>query len=158
MRAVAGAEARPLLRVTATRARLVTRLSWILAAAGVLTVVLALGTLTASSLAQLHARRGEVALFFALGYSRAWVSRLLALELLGAGAVAWLLGALGGELLAARFARQLLGAGDSAASLVAWAAGAAAALLGAALALAVTVHLTTRRLGALQPAALLAGR
>jgi hypothetical protein len=61
MRAVAGAEARPLLRVTTTRARLVSRLSWILGGAGALTALLALGTLAAASLSQLHARRRELA-------------------------------------------------------------------------------------------------
>jgi hypothetical protein len=158
MRAVAGAEARPLLRVTQTRARLVARLTWILAGAGALTALLALGTLAAASVSQLHARRREIALFFALGYGRAWVGRLLALELLVAAAAAWLLGALAGGLLADRFARQLLGAAPGASTLAPTAAGAAAALAGAALVLAATLRLTARRLETLQPAALLAGR
>jgi hypothetical protein len=162
MNTVAGAEARPLLRVTATRARLVTRLSWILGAAGLLTALLALGTLAAASLSQLHARRRELALFFALGYTRAWVGRLLVTELFAAGALAWLLGAAAGELVAGFFARELIGAGTAAgapigpALSVGW--GAVAALAGAALVLAATAWLTARRLAALEPAALLAGQ
>jgi predicted lysophospholipase L1 biosynthesis ABC-type transport system permease subunit len=151
---VAGADARPLVRVTATRARLVQRLSWILAGAGTLTALLALGTLAAASLAQLHARRREIALFFALGYGRDWVSRLLLLELVAAGVVAWLLGAIAGEALAASFASHLLSSTESGTH--AW--GALAALLGAGVVLAVTARLTSRRLAALEPAALLAGR
>jgi len=166
--AVAGAEATPLLRVTATRARLVTRLAWILGGAGALTALLALGTLAAASLSQLHARRRELALFFALGYTRAWVGRLLVAELLVVGALAWLLGAGAGELVAGLFARELLGAGATAGSPlgfqgnthpgfpVGW--GALAALAGAALVLAATARLTARRLAALEPAALLAGQ
>ncbi len=153
MDAVPGAEARPLLRVTTTRARLVARLTWILAAAGALTALLALGTLATASLAQLQARRREIALFFALGYTRSWVARLLALELLATGVLAWMLGSLLGAALAAELGRELLGA---AAGGGAW--GAAAALVGAVLVLALTVRLTTRRLGTLEPAALLAGR
>jgi FtsX-like permease family protein len=151
---VAGADARPLVRVTATRARLVQRLSWILAGAGALTALLALGTLAAASLAQLHARRREIALFFALGYGRGWVSRLLLLELVAAGLVAWLVGAIAGEALAASFARHLLDSAEG--GVHAW--GALAALVGAGVVLAVTARLTSRRLAALEPAALLAGR
>ena len=156
---VAGAEARPLLRVTATRARLTARLTAILAGAGVLTAMLALGTLAAASLAQLHGRRRELALFFALGYGRGWVTRLLAFELLGVGTLAWLLGTAAGALLAAAFARSLLD-GDAGAPLLnaagAW--GALAALVGAGAVLALTVRLMTRRLAGLEPAAVLAGR
>jgi hypothetical protein len=157
MRAVAGAEARPLLRVTTTRARLVSRLSWILAGAGALTALLALGTLAAASLAQLHARRRELALLFALGYTRAWVTRLLALELLVAGGTAWLAGTLAGGLLGAGFARHLLGS-FAATGTTGWMAGAGAALVGAAVVLATTVATAARRLAALEPAAVLAGR
>lgn len=158
MRAVAGAEARPLLRVTTTRARLVARLAWILAGAGTLAALLALGTLAAASLSQLHARRREIALLFALGYNRSWVARLLALELLLVGAVAWLAGTLAGGLLAAGFAHHLLGAAEASSGLTGWASGAGAALAGTAVVLATTVVATARRLEALQPAALLAGR
>ncbi|HEV8242324.1 MAG TPA: ABC transporter permease [Thermoanaerobaculia bacterium] len=156
MRTVPGAEAQPLLRVTTTRARLVRRLLWILAGAGVLTALLALGTLAAASFAQLHARRRELALFFALGYTRAWVSRLLGFELLIVGAAAWLLGSAAGELLAGLFARRLFDGDGALFAGGAWGAG--AALAGGAAVLAVTGRLTARRLAGLEPAALLAGR
>jgi hypothetical protein len=156
---LAGAEARPLLRVTATRTLLAKRLEWILAGAGALTALLALGTLGAASLAQLHARRRELALLFSLGYSRAWVTRLLTLELLLGGVAAWLVGALAGELLAAHFAYHLLGRGAVAVRpLSAGLTGAAAALLGTLVVLAGTALLTARRLARLHPAAVLGGR
>jgi len=151
---VAGAEARPLGRVSEAERDLVRRLTLILAAACLVTVLLALVSVAASTAAIVEERRVEVGLMLALGYSGRRVGAFLAAELLAAALVAGLVGEVAGELAAGRLAHGVL---DLAASGIdpswAWAAAPAAALavVGAAMTFALA------RVGRVEPARVLRG-
>jgi hypothetical protein len=150
---VAGAEARPLLRVSEADRRLAQRIEWLLGCVGLLSLLLALASVAASTAALVIERRVELALMLALGHPVRRLLALLATELLAAAALAALLGAVAGELGAQELSRRVLGA---VASVAPWSAGAAAA---AAAVVVVLGGILTglRGLARLDPAAVLRG-
>ena len=151
---VAGAEARPLLRISAAERDLARRLTLILAAACLVSVLLALVSVAAATTAIVEERRVEVGLMLALGYSGRRIAGFLAAELLAAALVAGVVGEIAGEIAAGRLARGVL---DLASPGVdpswAWAAAPAAALavVGAAMTFALA------RIGRVEPARVLRG-
>jgi putative ABC transport system permease protein len=150
---VPGAEARPLLRVSLSDASLARRIEWLLACAGLLSLMLALASVAASTAALVVERRTELALMLALGHPARRLLALLAAELLAAAAFAALLGALAGELGAASLARRVLGAAGPVSPWAAAATAAAAAVLVVLGGLAAAL----RGIARLDPAAVLRG-
>lgn len=110
-RRVEGVEARPLLKVSASDARLTRRLTLVLAAVSAVSFLLALISVGAATTALLGERRTEVGLLLALGYTGRRVGGFLAAELLAAAVIAGLLGQLLGDFAAAALADRLLGGG-----------------------------------------------
>lgn len=152
---VAGAEARPLVKVTETEARMVRKLQLLVGGVGAVCLLLALATVGSATLALLEERRREVALFLSLGYTGGWVQGLLTAELALVGLASVAAGALLGEAGAGVLARLLLGeAGGFRPSAAGLGAGAAAVVLVMALAAA----LVRRRVERLDPAPVLQGR
>ncbi len=151
--AVAGAEARPLARVSAGDARLARRILLLLGAIGAVTLALALISVTGATAALLNERRGEMALLAALGYSGRKLAGLVAAELGAAALVAAVAGALGGEWLAGGLGRRFYGAAGPGLT----AGGALAAAAAAAAVVAVGVAVTLLRIGRLEVAAVLRG-
>ncbi len=151
---VAGAEARPLLRVSEADARLSRRIEWLLACAGAISLALALGSVAASTAALVGERRGELALMLALGHPARRLLALLAAELLTAAALAALLGALVGEAGAGALARRVLGDGGGTA--LPWGAALAAAAVAVLVVLGGLVA-ALRGIARLEPAAVLRG-
>lgn len=152
---VAGAEARPLVKVTETEARMVRKLQLLVAGVGAVCLLLALATVGSATLALLEERRREMALFLSLGYTGRWVQGLLTAELALVGLASVAAGALLGEAGAGVLARVLLGeAGGFRPSAAGLGAGAAAVVLVTALAAA----LVRRRVERLDPAPVLQGR
>lgn len=147
---IPGVEVLPLRRVTRSQQALARRLQLLLGSVGAVTLLLAIATVAAASLAQIDARRPELALLLSLGYSPRWVQGWLTLELLLAGGAATLLGVVAGELAAGYLAARLLGAGGAAGP---W--GALAAVTTAAAVLATAAAVTSRRVAALEPAQVL---
>jgi putative ABC transport system permease protein len=152
---VAGAEARPLVKVTETEARMVRKLQLLVAGVGAICLLLALATVGSATLALLEERRREMALFLSLGYTGRWVQGLLTAELALVGLASVAAGALLGEAGAGVLARVLLGeAGGFRPSAAGLLAGAAAVTAVIALAAA----LVRRRVERLDPAPVLQGR
>jgi ABC-type antimicrobial peptide transport system permease subunit len=110
---VAGVEARPLARVTATEARVGRSLQLLMAGVGAICLLLALVTVGSATLALLEERRREMALFLALGYTGRWVQGLVSAELGLVGLASVLAGGFLGEAVAALLARRLLGGGPN---------------------------------------------
>jgi hypothetical protein len=150
---VAGAEARPLLRVSEVDRRLAQRIEWLLACVGLLSLLLALASVAASTAALVVERRVELALMLALGHPARRLLALLATELLAAAALAALLGAVAGEFGAQSLSRRVLGA---AAEIGPWTAGAAAAASAVVVVLG-GLMAGLRGLARLDPAAVLRG-
>jgi predicted lysophospholipase L1 biosynthesis ABC-type transport system permease subunit len=150
-----GVEARPLLRVSRSERDLVRRVTWLLGAAALVTCLLALVSVGAVTTALVVERRREIGLLAALGFSGRRISTLFAAELLAAALAAAVVGHLAGEAAAGRLATGVLGlaggAGASVGSSLPAAAAAAVAVVAAALAVAL------RRVGAIDPAAVLRG-
>jgi predicted lysophospholipase L1 biosynthesis ABC-type transport system permease subunit len=148
-----GAEARPLLRVSRSERDLVRRVTWLLGAAALVTCLLALVSVGAVTTALVVERRREIGLLAALGFSGRRISTLFAAELLTAALAAAVVGHLAGEAAAGRLASGVLGlaGGASVGSSLPAAALAAVAVVAAALAVAL------RRVGAIEPAAVLRG-
>lgn len=136
---VEGIEARPLLKVSESDARVTRRLILVLVAVSAVSLLLALISVGAATTALLGERRTEMGLLLALGYTGRRVGGFLAAELLAAAALAGLAGQLLGELAAGSLADRLLGPGSSGLGL-AWsgfaAAGAAVLVVGSSLLLA----------------------
>jgi hypothetical protein len=107
---VEGVEAAPLLKTSASDARVTRRLTLLLVAVSGVSFLLALLSVGAATAALVGERRVEVGLMLALGYSGRRVGGLLAAELLAAALVAALGGALMGEAAASVLERHLLGA------------------------------------------------
>lgn len=152
--AVPGAEARPLLRVSESEAALARRVTWILAALGVLTCLLAAISVGAATVALVDERRVEVGLFLALGFTGRRTAAIFAAEMLTAALVAAVAGDLAGEAAAAALARHLLAGAAGPAS--PW-AGLAAAVAAALVVVAVSMTFALRRIGRLAPARVLRG-
>jgi predicted lysophospholipase L1 biosynthesis ABC-type transport system permease subunit len=143
--AVPGVEAKPLLRVSESDARVTRRLTLVLAAVSGVSLLLALLSVAAATTALVGERRVEIGLLLALGYTARRVGRLFAAELLAAALLAGLVGELAGELAAAGLARRLLGAAGPASagppatlSGVVAAAAAAVLVVGASMAMALS--------------------
>jgi putative ABC transport system permease protein len=156
---VAGAEARPLVRVTETEARLARKLQLLVAGVGAVCLLLALATVGSATLALLDERRTEIALFLSLGYTGRWIQGLLTAELALVGLASVAAGGLLGEAGAAALARVLLG--EAAAlrpSLPALGAGLAAGAAAVIVVVAAAAALVRRRVERLDPAPVLQGR
>jgi len=108
---VEAVEARPLLRVSESDARVTRRLTLVLAAVSAVSFALALLSVGAATTALVGERRVEIGLLMALGYTGRRVAKLFAAELLAAAVVAGLAGVLLGEIAATGLAHRLLGAG-----------------------------------------------
>jgi hypothetical protein len=107
-----GVEASPLLRTSASDARVVRRLTQVLAAVSGVSFVLALLSVGAATTALVGERRAEIALMLAMGYSGRRVGGMMAAEMLAAALLAALGGGLLGAVAAGVLERQLLaGAG-----------------------------------------------
>lgn len=152
---VPGAEARPLVRVTATEARLVRKLQLLVAGVGSVCLLLALTTVGSATLALLEDRRREMALFLALGYTGRWVQGLMTAELALVGLASVAAGGLLGEAGAAALAGALLGEVGGFRPGV---AGLAAGLVSVAAVMALAAALVRRRVERLEPAPVLQGR
>jgi putative ABC transport system permease protein len=108
---VEGVEARPLLKVSDSDARVTRRLTLVLAAVSAVSFLLALLSVGAATTALVGERRVEIGLLMALGYTGRRVAGLFAAELLAAAVVAGLAGVLLGEMAASGLAHRLLGGG-----------------------------------------------
>jgi ABC-type antimicrobial peptide transport system permease subunit len=108
---VEGVEASPLLKTSASDARVIRRLTLLLAAVSGVAFLLALLSVGAATAALVGERRVEVGLMLALGYSGRRIGALLAVELLAAALAAALGGALLGEVAAGGLERHVLGSG-----------------------------------------------
>ncbi len=162
--AVAGVEARPLLRVAESDAAVARRVSRVLAVIAVLALASALVAVGSATTALVGERRSEIALLFALGCTTERAVRLFAAELLTVAAIAALLGQTLGLLAANVLSARILGGG--AASLGITPFGAGLATSGAGFAAAVGVAVATvglalavsfGRIAAVDPARVLKG-
>jgi hypothetical protein len=151
---VEGVEARPLLKVSESDARLTRRLTLVLAAVSGVSLLLALISVGAATTALLGERRAEIGLLLALGYTGRRVGGFLAAELLVAALLAGALGEILGELAAGGLASRLLGPG--AGPSVTW-GGFAAAALAAVLVVGSAMGVALRRVERLDPARVLRG-
>jgi hypothetical protein len=129
--AVEGVDAAPLLKTSAADARVTHRLTLLLVAVSTVSLLLALLSVSAATAALIGERRGEIALFLALGLTARRVGALFAAELLAAALLAGLTGELLGEMAANGLAGRMLGAAPALA--ITWSG------LGAAAAVAVVV-------------------
>jgi hypothetical protein len=150
---VEGVEARPLLKVSESDARVTRRLTRVLAAVSAVSLLLALISVGAATSALLGERRTEVGLLLALGYTGRRVGGLLAAELLAAAVLAGAVGQVLGDLAAGALADRLLGPGPSS---FAW-SGFAASSLVAALVVGSSLLLALRRIQRLDAARVLRG-
>ncbi|HEX9941552.1 MAG TPA: FtsX-like permease family protein [Thermoanaerobaculia bacterium] len=151
---IEGVEAAPLLRVSESDARLTRRLTWVLVAVSVVSLLLALLSVGAATTALVGERRVEIGLLLALGYTGRRVGTFLAAELLAAAVLAGACGEVLGELAAGGLARRMLG-GDGGLSLT-W-GGFAAASLVAVLVVGSSILLALRRVERLDAARVLRG-
>jgi FtsX-like permease family len=156
---VAGAEARPLLRVSAAERQLVRRVGWLLAFAAAVSCLLALVSVGAATTALVGERRREVGLFVALGYTGRRVARLFALEFLTAALVAGLCGAAFGVVAAGRLAVRVLGRSEAGVAATAAATGWSLPVtaLVAVLVVGAAMTLALKRVEAVDPARVLRG-
>jgi len=155
-RQVPGVEAQAVLKVSRSDADLSSRVTLLLAAVSLVTLMLSgLAVMTATS-ALVGERRAEFALWFALGAESRRVSRVLALELLAASLLAATSGAFAGLLTGAELSRRLLALNAAlswSTTGVALATAAGVALLVVSAAMVVAL----RRIRRLEPATILAG-
>jgi ABC-type antimicrobial peptide transport system permease subunit len=153
---VEGVEARPLLKVSASDARLTRRLTLVLVAVSAVSFLLALISVGAATTALLGERRTEVGLLLALGYTGRRVAGFLAAELLAAAVIASLLGQLLGDLAAGVLADSLLGSGSGGGSWMTW-SGLAASATVATLVVGSSLVLALHRIQKVDPARVLRG-
>jgi FtsX-like permease family len=151
---VEGVEASPLLKTSASDARLTHRLTMLLLAVSGVSFLLALLSVSAATGALVGERRVEVGLMLALGYSGRRVGGMLAAELLTAALAAALAGALLGEIAASGLEHRVLG-GAGALSL-SWPALAAAGAV-AVLVVGASLAVALRRIERLDAAVVLRG-
>jgi len=152
---VEGVEARPLLKVSESDARVTHRLTLVLAAVSAVTFIIALLSVGAATTALVGERRVEIGLLMALGYTGRRVAGLFAIELLAAAVLAGLIGMLLGEAAAGGLAHRLLGAASSGLSLT-W-NGLAAAALVSVLVVGASMTVALRRVERLDAARVLRG-
>ena len=153
---VEGVEAVPLLRVSDSDARLTRRLTLILLAVSVVSLLLALLSVGAATTALIGERRTEIGLFLALGYTGRRVGAFLAAELIAAALLAGALGEIAGELAAGRLAERILGVGAGGGAALTW-SGFAAAALAATLVVGSSLLMALRRIERLDAARVLRG-
>lgn len=153
---IEGVEADPLLRVSDSDARLTRRLTLILLAVSVVSLLLALVSVGAATTALVGERRQEIGLFLALGYTGRRVGAFLAAELIAAALLAGALGEIAGELAAGRLAERILGAGAGGGATLTWGGFAAAALV-AMLVVGSSMLMALRRVERLDAARVLRG-
>jgi len=151
---VEGVEARPLLKVSESDARVTHRLTLVLAAVSAVTFAIALLSVGAATTALVGERRVEIGLLMALGYTGRRVAGLFAIELLAAAVLAGLAGMLLGEAAAGGLAHRLLGAASAGLSLT-W-NGLAAALV-SVLVVGASMTVALRRVERLDAARVLRG-
>jgi ABC-type antimicrobial peptide transport system permease subunit len=151
---VEGVEARPLLKVSESDARVTHRLTLVLAAVSAVAFALALLSVGAATTALVGERRVEIGLLLALGYTGRRVAGLFASELLVAALLAGLAGMLLGEAAAGGLARRLLG--GSAGLALTW-NGLAAAALVSVLVVGASMTVALRRVERLDAARVLRG-
>lgn len=151
---VEGVEARPLLKVSESDARVTRRLTLVLAAVSAVAFLLALLSVGAATTALVGERRVEIGLMMALGYTGRRVAGLFAAELLAAAVLAGLAGVLLGELAATGLANRLLGTGGGLS--LTWSGFAAAALV-SVLVVGASMTVALRRVGRLDAARVLRG-
>lgn len=155
---VEGIEARPLLKVSESDARVTRRLTMVLSAVSAVSLLLALISVGAATTALLGERRTEVGLLLALGYTGRRVGGFLAAELLAAAVLAGMAGQVLGNLAAGALADRLLGPGPG--SFLTWsgfAASASASAAAAALVVGSSLFLALRRIERLDAARVLRG-
>jgi len=152
---VEGVEARPLLKVSESDARVTHRLTLVLASVSAVTFLIALLSVGAATTALVGERRVEIGLLMALGYTGRRVAGLFAIELLAAAVLAGLAGMLLGEAAAGGLARRLLGAASAGLSLT-W-NGLAAAALVSVLVVGASMTVALRRVERLDAARVLRG-
>jgi predicted lysophospholipase L1 biosynthesis ABC-type transport system permease subunit len=150
---VEGIEARPLLKVSESDARVTRRLTRVLVAVSAVSLLLALISVGAATTALLGERRIEVGLFLALGYTGRRVGGFLAAELLTAAVLAGAAGQLLGDIAAGALADRLLGPGPGGSS---WSGFVASASV-AALVVGSSLVLALRRIQRLDAARVLRG-
>jgi len=148
-------EARPLLKVSESDARVTRRLTLVLAAVSAISFALALLSVGAATTALVGERRVEIGLLMALGYTGRRVAGLFAAELLAAAVVAGLAGVLLGEVAATGLARRLLGAAGGGLALT-WSGFAAAAAV-SVLVVGMSMIVALRRVERLDAARVLRG-
>ena len=154
---VEGVEARPLLKVSESDARVTRRLTMVLSAVSAVSLLLALISVGAATTALLGERRTEVGLLLALGYTGRRVGGFLAAELLAAAVLAGMAGQVLGNLAAGSLADRLLGPGDLGGdSFVTWSGFLASASV-AALVVGSSLFLALRRIERLDAARVLRG-
>jgi cell division protein FtsX len=151
---IEGVEARPLLKVSDSDARVTRRLTLLLAAVSALAFALALLSVGAATTALMGERRVEIGLLMALGYTGRRVTGLFAAELLVAAMLAGSAGVLLGETAAAGLAHRLLGASGGLS--LTWSGFAAAALV-SVLVVGLSMTVALRRVERLDPARVLRG-
>jgi ABC-type antimicrobial peptide transport system permease subunit len=154
---VEGVEARPLLKVSESDARVTRRLTMVLFAVSAVSFLLALISVGAATTALLGERRTEVGLLLALGYTGRRVGGFLAAELLAAAVLAGMAGQVLGDLAAGALADRLLGPGDGSFTWSGFAASASASATVAALVVGSSLFLALRRIERLDPARVLRG-
>lgn len=153
---VPGVEAEPVLKVSGSDAELSSRVTLLLLAVSLVTLILSgLAVMTATS-ALVGERRAELALWFSLG-ARSWrVGRILALEFLAASLIAAVSGAVLGLVSGVLLSRRLLHASVTLSWLSMGVALLSAALV-AIVVVAVAMLVALSRIRRLEPAAVLAG-
>lgn len=151
---VEGIEARPLLKVSESDARVTRRLLLVLVAVSAVSFLLALISVGAATTALLGERRTEVGLLLALGYTGRRVGGFLAAELLAAAVLAGMAGQVLGDLAAGALADRLLGPGGG--SFMTWSGFLASATV-AALVVGSSLMLALRRIQRLDAARVLRG-
>lgn len=150
---VEGVEARPLLKVSESDARVTRRLTMVLFAVSAVSLLLALISVGAATTALLGERRTEVGLLLALGFTGRRVGGFLAAELLAAAVLAGAAGQVLGDVAAGALADRLLGPGPGGYS---WSGFAASASV-AALVVGSSLFLALRRIQRLDAARVLRG-
>ena len=154
---VEGVEARPLLKVSESDARVTRRLTLVLAAVSAVAFALALLSVGAATTALVGERRVEIGLLLALGYTGRRVAGLFAAELLAAAVLAGLAGVLIGEAAATGLAARLLGAEAGSGGLSLTWSGFAAAALVSILVVGASMTVAQRRVERLDAARVLRG-
>jgi predicted lysophospholipase L1 biosynthesis ABC-type transport system permease subunit len=154
---VEGVEARPLLKVSDSDARVTRRLTLVLAAVSAVSFLLALLSVGAATTALVGERRVEIGLLMALGYTGRRVAGLFAAELLAAAVAAGLAGVLLGEMAATGLAHRLLGADGGGGGLALTWSGFAAAAAVSVLVVGTSMTVALRRVERLDAARVLRG-